>query len=155
VYSLVTGNTIYDICSRNWLLGAERAGIKFHAAIDVVISHNHIYKTLRGIWLDWMAQGTQVSGNLFDENKTQDLFVEVDHGPYLVDNNIFLSHASVVNRSQGGAYIHNLFAGSIRLLRFDKRQTPFLKAHSTEIAGFHNNPLGDDRFINNILFILI
>ena len=45
-------------CSR----GAEMAGIKFHGAIDVEISRNHIYRTCRGLWLDWMAQGTRVSG---------------------------------------------------------------------------------------------
>ena len=28
--------------------------------------------------------------------------------------------------------------------------TPFHKAHSTEVAGFHNNPCGDDRFYNNL-----
>jgi len=149
-FSIIVGNTIYDICSRHWLLGAERAGIKLHGAVDVVISHNHIYNTLRGIWLDWMAQGTRVSDNLFNDNTTEDIFVEVDHGPYLVGNNIFLSNVAISDRSQGGAYVHNLFAGAIKLLRFDRRETPYLKAHSTEIAGFHNNPLGDDRYYNNI-----
>ena len=67
------------------------AGIKFHAAIDVEISRNHIYRTCRGLWLDWMAQGTRVSRNLFHDNAGEDLFVEVDHGPFLVDNNLFLS----------------------------------------------------------------
>ena len=38
-----------------------------------------------------MAQGTRVSGNLFHDNPSEDLFVEVDHGPFLVDNNLFLS----------------------------------------------------------------
>jgi alpha-N-arabinofuranosidase len=29
--------------------------------------------------------------------------------------------------------------------------TPFHKAHSTEVAGLHNNPCGDGRFYNNVL----
>jgi alpha-N-arabinofuranosidase len=33
---------------------------------------------------------------------------------------------------------------------FDSRQTPFHKAHSTEVAGLHDNPCGDDRFFNNL-----
>ena len=33
---------------------------------------------------------------------------------------------------------------------FDGRMTPFHKAHSTEVAGLHNNPCGDDRFYNNL-----
>ena len=38
-----------------------------------------------------MAQGTRVTGNLFHDNR-EDMFVEVDHGPFLVDNNLFLSY---------------------------------------------------------------
>ena len=90
------------------------AGIKFHGAIDVVISGNHIYRcgSSAGIWLDWMAQGAQVTGNLLHDNDTWggDLFCEVDHGPLLVANNIFLSPKSHLTMSQGGAYVHNLIA---------------------------------------------
>ncbi|HEY1788810.1 MAG TPA: hypothetical protein VGJ73_11670, partial [Verrucomicrobiae bacterium] len=103
----------------------------------------------RGIWLDWMAQGTRVTGNLFHDNGS-DIFFEVDHGPFLADNNIFLSRNAVSLNSQGGAFVHNLFAGSLKLYQFDARQTPFLKAHSTALAGFHNNPSGDVRFYNNL-----
>jgi alpha-N-arabinofuranosidase len=149
-FSTITGNTIYDIHVRQSFSGAEMAGIKFHGAIDVEISRNHIYRTIRGLWLDWMAQGTRVSGNLFHDN-AEDVFVEVDHGPFLMDNNLFLSSLSLRDDSQGGAYVHNLFAGGIeRSLLTDKRQTPFFKAHSTEIAGFHDNPNGDDRYNNNL-----
>ena len=123
------GNTIHDIHVRRLFTGAEMAGIKFHGAIDVQISRNHIYRTCRGLWLDWMAQGTRVSGNLLhDNNESEDLFVEVDHGPFLVDNNLFLSPVSLTSDSQGGAYVHNLFAGSLRIIPYDGRQTPFHKA---------------------------
>jgi len=151
VFSVVTGNSIHDIHVRRLFTGAEMAGIKFHAAIDVQICHNHIYRSCRGLWLDWMAQGTRVSGNLFhDNNESEDLFVEVDHGPFLVDNNLFLSPMSLTSRSQGGAYVHNLFAGAMNLNAYDGRQTPFHKAHSTEVAGLHDNPCGDDRYDNNL-----
>lgn len=148
-FSTISHNTIHDIHVRRLFSGAEIAGIKFHGAIDVQISGNHIYRTPLGLWLDWMAQDTRVSGNLFHDSDG-DIFVEVDHGPFLVDNNIFLSPVSLRDRSQGGAYVHNLFAGAVKLLPFDNRQTPFLKAHSTAIAGFHDNPLGDDRYYNNL-----
>ncbi|MCX5670391.1 MAG: right-handed parallel beta-helix repeat-containing protein, partial [Planctomycetota bacterium] len=150
VFSTVTGNTIHDIHVRTLFSGAEMAGIKFHAAIDVEISRNHIYRTCRGLWLDWMAQGTRVTANLFHENQSEDLFVEVDHGPFLVDNNIFLSPTTLLVVSQGGAYVHNLIAGGIRVNDFDGRQTPFHKPHSTELAGMHDNPCGDDRYYNNL-----
>jgi len=150
VFSTVTGNIIHDIHVRQLFTGAEMAGIKFHAAIDVEISRNHIYRTTRGLWLDWMAQGTRVTANLFHENQSEDLFVEVDHGPFLVDNNIFLSPTTLLSLSQGGAYVHNLMAGALRTNPYDARQTPFHKAHSTEVAGMHDNPFGDDRYYNNV-----
>jgi alpha-N-arabinofuranosidase len=97
-----------------------------------------------------MAQGTRVTANLFHENQSEDLFVEVDHGPFLVDNNIFLSPMSLLSLSQGGAYVHNLMAGALRANPYDARQTPFHKAHSTDVAGMHDNPFGDDRYYNNV-----
>ena len=152
VFSVVTGNTIHDIHVRRLFTGAEMAGIKLHAAIDVEISHNHIYRTCRGLWLDWMAQGTHVTSNLFHDNHDQDLFVEVDHGPFLVDNNIFLSPMMLLDVSHGGAYVHNLIAGGMALNPFDGRLTPLHKPHSTELVGLHNNPCGDDRYYNNLFF---
>ena len=148
-FSTITHNTIHDIHARRTFSGAEMAGIKFHGAIDVQISHNHIYRTVLGLWLDWMAQGTHVSGNLFHDND-DDVFVEVDHGPFLFDNNLLLSPLSLKDNSQGGAYAHNLFAGTVKALPFDNRQTPYLKAHSTAVAGYHDNPRGDNHYYNNV-----
>jgi alpha-N-arabinofuranosidase len=151
VFSIVTGNTIHDIHVRRLFSGAEMAGIKFHGAIDVQISHNHIYRTCRGLWLDWMAQGTRVSGNLFHDNAAEDLFVEVDHGPFLVDNNLFLSGVSLLDMSEGGAYVHNLLAGKIFSRPELGRSTPYHQPHSTALAGLSNIKGGDNRFYNNIL----
>jgi alpha-N-arabinofuranosidase len=149
-FSTVTGNTIHDIHVRRLFTGAEMAGIKFHGAIDVEISHNHIYRTCLGLWLDWMAQGTRVTRNLFHDNADRDLFVEVNHGPFLVDNNLFLSPATLLTVSQGGAYVHNLIAGGLNSAPFDGRLTPYHKPHSTALGGMHDNPRGDDRYYNNI-----
>jgi alpha-N-arabinofuranosidase len=149
-FSVVTDNVIHDIHVRRLFSGAEMAGIKFHAAIDVEIRRNHIHNTCRGLWLDWMAQGTRVSQNLFHENLYEDLFVEVDHGPFLVDNNFFLSGTALLDMSEGGAYAHNLFAGRIVPRPELSRETPFHKPHSTEIAGLRNIVGGDDRFYNNL-----
>jgi len=152
VFSTITGNVIHDIHIRQLFTGAEMAGIKIHAAIDTEISRNHIYRTCRGIWLDWMAQGARVTRNLLhDNNSSEDLFVEVNHGPFLVDNNLFLSGRSLFDMSQGGAYVHNLFAGRIVLRPELGRETPYHKAHSTEVAGLSNIQGGDDRFYNNLI----
>ena len=151
-FSTITENNIHEIHMRRLFGGAEMAGIKLHGAIDVEISGNHIYRTCRGIWLDWMAQGTRVSQNLFHDNSFDDIFAEVNHGPFLVDNNIFLSPTSLRIWSQGGAYVHNLIAGKIEAKAYDARETPYLKPHSTSLLGLHDNPRGDQRFENNVFF---
>ncbi|HEV2210500.1 MAG TPA: right-handed parallel beta-helix repeat-containing protein [Verrucomicrobiae bacterium] len=149
-FSTISANSIHDIHVRGLFSGAEMAGIKIHAAIDTCICGNHIYRTCRGLWLDWMAQGTSVSGNLFHDNAGEDLFVEVDHGPFLADNNLFLSRTSLRDMSEGGAYAHNLFAGLITTSPEPSRYTPFLLAHSTAVAGLEKIQGGDDRFYNNL-----
>jgi len=157
-FSTITGNSIHDIHVRQLFSGAEMAGIKFHGAIDVVISRNHIYRCgdVSGIWLDWMAQGAQVTGNLLHDNfgNGGDIFFEMQHGPILVANNLLLSKRSLQLNSQGIAFVHNLIAGSIRNLRNDRRSTPFHPAHSTEVAGLYpaaRGDSGDYRFFNNLL----
>ena len=151
VFSTITNNEIHDIHIRRLFSGAEMAGIKIHAAIDTEIRGNHIYRTCRGIWLDWMAQGTRVTGNLLHDNgPAEDLFVEVDHGPFVVDNNFLLSGTSLLDMSEGGAFVHNLFAGRIRPVPELGRETPFHKPHSTEVAGLKNIRGGDHRYVNNI-----
>ena len=150
VFCTITGNEIYDIQVRRLFSGAEVAGIKFHGAIDTVISHNRIYNCCQGLWLDWMAQGTRVTGNLFYNNPERDLFMEVNHGPYVVDNNLFLSRVSLLDVSEGGAFVHNLFAGAFIRSPEPNRETPYHLAHSTEVAGLVTTQGGDNRFFNNL-----
>ena len=149
-FSTVTGNVIHDIHVRRLFTGAEMAGVKFHAAVDARISGNRIYRTCRGLWLDWMAQGTRVSRNLFHDNLTEDLFMEVNHGPFLVDNNLFLSPTALLDVSEGGAYAHNLFAGKIVSAEELRRDTPYHPAHSTAVAGLVHIKGGDNRYYNNL-----
>ena len=79
------------------------------------------------------------------------MFVEVDHGPFLVDNNMFLSRVSLWDMSEGGAYAHNLMTGQIVSRPEPRRVTPYHPAHSTAVAGLVDIKGGDDRFYNNIL----
>jgi hypothetical protein len=151
VYSQITNNHIYNIWTKRQFTGAEMAGIKLHGAIDVVIQNNRLHNTGRGLWMDWMAQGTRITGNLLYDNSTEDLFVEVNHGPFLVDNNLFLSGVSLNDMSEGGAYVHNLMTGRIVSQPELTRSTPYHQAHSTALAGLSNTRGGDNRFYNNIL----
>ena len=150
VFSRITGNHIYNIWAKRQFTGAEMAGVKLHAAIDVRIENNRIHDAGRGLWMDWMAQGTRITRNLLYDNSTDDLFVEVDHGPFLVDNNLFLSGISLNDMSEGGAYVHNLMSGRIVTRPELRRATPYHRAHSTALAGVSQIRGGDDRFYNNI-----
>ena len=118
--------------------------------IDVTIRHNRIHNVGRGIWLDWMTQGARVTKNLFYNNDLEDLFLEVNHGPFIVDNNIFLSHAAIRTQSEGGAFINNLIAGMVQNWPDLNRFTPYFLPHSTDIAGLTTVLGGDDRYYNNI-----
>ncbi len=149
-FSVIENNHIYNIWTKRQFDGAEIAGIKFHAAIDTKIEHNRIHDTGRGIWLDWMAQGTRVSKNLLYNNDLEDLFMEVNHGPTLVDNNLLLSEVGIVTQSEGGAVVHNLIAGQICMWPEPNRYTPYHLPHSTAVAGLSTILSGDYRCLNNI-----
>jgi hypothetical protein len=149
-FSIVENNDIHDIWVKRQFNGAEMAGIKFHAAIDAQIRKNRVHRAGRGMWFDWMTQGTRISGNVLYENDLEDLFFEVNHGPYLVDNNILASPVSIWTMSQGGAYVHNLIAGLVRILPERRRYTPYHLPHQTGIAGLSIIINGDDRIFNNL-----
>ncbi len=149
VFSEIYDNHIYNIGIKREFYGHEIAGIKLHAAIDVQIHHNRIHNCSLGLWLDWQTQGTRVSKNLFYDN-SRDLFVEVSHGPYVVDHNILASEYALDNIAQGGAYINNLIAGKMNQQKVLNRSTQYHLPHSTKVAGFAFVYGGDDRFYNNL-----
>ena len=149
VFSTIEDNHIYNIAVKREFYGYEIAGIKLHAAIDVVIRHNRIHDCSLGTWLDWQAQGTRVSRNVYYRN-SRDLFVEVSHGPYLVEHNILASAASLELFSQGGAFVHNLIAGTVSIEPVIDRPTPYHIPHSTQVAGYAAILGGDDRYVGNI-----
>ena len=175
VFSIIEDNHIHHINNKQNLAGAEIGGIKMHAAIDVIIRRNHFHHCTRGLWLDWQAQGTRVTQNLFHDNTLpfdanantdnldgtgEDIFIEVSHGPTLVDNNILLSDYSMKLATQGVAVVHNLIAGSFTAVGRgtdngsgeipSPRYTPYHVPHRTEVDGFMTILHGDDRFYNNI-----
>lgn len=176
-FSIIENNHIYNINTKRELGGAEIGGIKFHAPLDVIIRNNHFHHCVRGLWLDWQIQGTRISGNLFHDNVMprdyllakenlpgiglgEDLFVEIAHGPTLIDNNILLSERAVKLPTQGVAFVHNLICGSLTAVgvgvkngasSYDStRYTPYHVPHSTEIVGYMSVLHGDVRFYNNV-----
>ena len=173
VFSVIEDNHIHHINNMMELGGAEIAGIKLHAAIDVIMRRNHIHHCTMGIWTDWEAQGTRITQNLLHDNQrpsfakqlpggmmSQDIFVEVGHGPTLIDNNILLSDVSLRMATEGVAMVHNLICGSFTSVgggcdsmldgKLRQRFTPYHIPHRTEVMGFMTILHGDDRFYNNI-----
>lgn len=82
----------------------------------------------------------------------QDLSLEVNHGPILIDNNLFLSpELAQIKLSQGVSFVHNTIAWKIWPTGVkDDRRTPYLTPHSTEIAGLHDCPCGNTSYFNNL-----
>ena len=175
VFSTIEDCHIHHICNSQQLGGAETAGIKLHAAIDVTIRRNHIHNCIMGVWLDWEAQGARISQNLMHDNCrpegreqargamfSTDIFIEVGHGPTLIDNNVLMSPVSITIPSEGIACVHNLILGGFSLINSgvdsvvngqrEPRYTPYHIRHRTEVAGFMTILHGDDR-IYNTLFI--
>ena len=172
VFSIIEDNHIHNINNMQQLGGAEIAGIKFHAAIDVIFRRNHIHHCSMGIWTDWEAQGTRMTRNFLHDNHppkemrvkpdnfNQDIFVEVGHGPTLIDNNVLLSKVSLRIATEGVAMVHNLICGSFSMVgsgvdsvidgKNQPRYTPYHIPHRTEVLGFMTILHGDDRFYNNI-----
>ncbi len=173
VFSTIEDCHIHNVCNSQQLGGAETAGIKLHAAIDVTIRRNHIHHSIMGVWLDWQAQGARISQNLMHDNYrpdgilpargamfSNDIFIEVGHGPTLIDNNVLLSKVSVTMPTQGIAMVHNLMLGAFSLVNSgvdsivngqrEPRYTPYHIRHRTEVAGFMSILHGDDRVYNNI-----
>ena len=153
IFSTIEENVIHDISRQGLFWGYELAGLKLHGAVDAVISHNHIYRTEGGIWLDWMTQGTRITRNLLHDNDVQDFSLEVNHGPILVDNNLFLSQElAQIKLSQGVAFVHNTLGWKIWPTgEVDERGTPYLVPHDTQIAGYHDCPNGNVSYHNNLL----
>lgn len=149
IFSSIHNNLIYNIGVKHEFFGYEIAGIKLHAAIDVEISQNNIHNCTLGTWLDWQAQGARISSNLYYDNE-RDLMIEVTHGPYIIDNNIFASKYNFDNVAQGGAYLHNLCLGKMRKADEMSRSTPYHFNHSTAVAGTTFVYGGDDRIYQNI-----
>ena len=173
VFSTIEDCHIHHICNSQQLGGAETAGIKLHAAIDVTIRRNHIHHCIMGVWLDWEAQGARISQNLMHDNCrpegreqargamfSTDIFIEVGHGPTLIDNNVLMSPVSITIPSEGIACVHNMILGGFSLINSgvdsvvngqrEPRYTPYHIRHRTEVAGFMTILHGDDRIYNNL-----
>lgn len=160
--SLIENNLIQDINYNMQFGGQETAGIKVHMATDLVIKDNIIRRVsakrnneatnshFPGIWIDWSNQGIRITGNLVYGIVDYAVYVEANHGPLLIDNNVIID--SPVGSESGRVILaHNLFINSgLMYMNRETRNPGYYKPHTLkEIKKVFITNI-EDRYYNNI-----
>lgn len=153
----IINNLIEDTNYRREFGGWETAGIKFHQATDTFIGGNLIRgvytwakKGAFGIWIDFGNQGTWISKNIIYNTDAAAIFLEMNHGPMLVDNNILIGQA-VRSNSEAQVFAHNLFVDNGFWYTPDTtRRSGYYQPHTLKLAGSKTGTARDDRWYNNI-----
>lgn len=154
--SVISGNLIEDTNYRKEFGGWETAAIKFHNSVDTVIRGNLIRGVFRqqqgafGIWIDFGNQGVRISRNVIYNTEAATVFLEMNHGPTVVDNNVLVGN-SVRSNSEATVFAHNLFVDCPYEYHPDvNRRSQYFKPHTTQTAGRKTGTARDDRWFNNI-----
>ena len=160
--SVVQSNIFQDINIKDEFGGAETAAFKTHNAVDLTIKNNifrriNVYRNgwAFAIWIDWRNQGNRITGNVFSDLKsTAAIEIECDHGPTLIDNNIFAlssdSAIAVKHNSSNVIVVHNLFInvmdGHYRASNYQK----WYKPHTRTVESGDTIGIINDKSYNNI-----
>jgi hypothetical protein len=154
--SVISNNLIEDTNYRKEFGGWETAAIKFHNSVDTVISHNLIRSVFHqqegafGIWMDYANQGIRITGNVIYDTQAATIFLEMDHGPTLVDNNILIGK-EVRSNSEATVFAQNLFVDCGYQYNPDtRRRSAYYTPHTTKAVGTKTGTAQDDRWFNNI-----
>jgi hypothetical protein len=154
--SLISGNLIEETNYRREFGGWETAAIKFHNTVDTVISGNlirgvyHEKEGAFGIWMDFGNQGTRITRNIIYHTEAATVFLEMDHGPTLVDNNVLIGQP-VRSNSEGTVFAHNLFVDcSYDYSPDNGRRSEYYTPHTTKVVGRKTGTAQDDKWYNNI-----
>jgi hypothetical protein len=154
--SVISGNFIEDTNYRKEFGGWETAAIKFHNSVDTVISGNlirgvfHQEQGAFGIWMDYANQGIRITDNVIYDTQAATIFLEMDHGPTLVDNNILIGQ-DVRSNSEATVFAHNLFVDCGYQYSPDtKRRSAYYTPHTTKAVGTKTGTAQDDKWFNNI-----
>jgi len=153
---VISGNFIEDTNYRREFGGWETAAIKFHQSVDTEIRGNLIRRVDRqshagfGIWMDWANQGTRITGNIIYDTETANIFLEMNHGPILVDNNLLIGKG-IRSNSEGTVFAHNLFVDcGFSMVSDTKRASQYYEPHTRkEVERKHGIPQ-NDKWFNNI-----
>jgi alpha-N-arabinofuranosidase len=154
--SLISHNLIEDTNYRKEFGGWETAAIKFHNTVDTVIDGNlirgvfHQKQGAFGIWIDYGNQGTRISRNIVYDTQAATVFLEMNHGPALVDNNVLIGH-EIRSNSEATVFAHNLLVDCPFAFRPDlERRSQYYSPHTTRVVGRKAGTAQDDKWFNNI-----
>lgn len=154
--SLIADNLIEETNYRKEFGGWETAAIKFHNSVDTVIRGNlirgvyHQKQGAFGIWIDFGNQGTRISSNIVYDTQAAALFLEMNHGPSLVDNNIMV-RGGFRSNSQNTVFAHNLLVDCPVNYNSDtNRRSQYFVPHTTRIAGRKTGVPQNEKWYNNI-----
>ena len=154
--SLISGNFIEDTNYRKEFGGWETAAIKFHNSIDTIISGNlirgvfHRQQGAFGIWIDYANQGIRITGNVIYDTQAATVFLEMNHGPTLVDNNILIGE-KVRSNSEATVFAHNLFVDCGYQYNPDtNRRSAYYTPHTTKSVAAKTGTAQEEKWFNNI-----
>jgi hypothetical protein len=154
--SLISGNFIEDTNYRREFGGWETAAIKLHNSVDTTLSNNlirgvyHQQQGAFGIWMDYANQGTRITRNIIYDTQAETVFLEMNHGPALIDNNILIG-TGLRSNSEATIFAHNLLVDSWYKYNPDvKRRSSYYKPHTTIPVGRKTGTAKDERWYNNI-----
>ena len=160
--SVVKGNLIEQINHKRLFGGHETAAIKFHGSVDVVIENNLIRGVSVGgagggfgIWIDFANQNTRITRNIIYDTAEDALIFEMNHGPMLVDNNIFFGSVWYVG-TDAVVTAHNLFINKFHKVQKDfvtpGRKAGYYRPHTREEIT-KKEPIPNDGFWFNNIFV--
>jgi len=154
--SVISGNFIEDTNYRREFGGWETAAIKLHNSVDTILSGNlirgvfHQQQSAYGIWMDYANQGTRITRNIIYNTEAETIFLEMNHGPALIDNNVLIGRGLKSN-SEATIIAHNLLVDSKYTYQPDtKRRSAYYKPHTTIDVGRKTGTARDERWYNNI-----
>ncbi len=154
--SLIAANFIEDTNYRREFGGWETAAIKLHNSVDTILSDNlirgvyHQMQGAFGIWMDYANQGTRITRNIIYDTEAATVFLEMNHGPALIDNNILIGQEMKSN-SEATIIAHNLLVDSRYKYQPDtRRRSSYYKPHTTISVGRKTGTARDERWYNNI-----
>lgn len=154
--SVISGNLIEDTNYRREFGGWETAAIKFHNSVDTVIRGNLIRGVYRqqqgafGIWIDFGNQGIRISRNVIYDTEAATVFLEMNHGPILVDNNVLIGQP-IRSNSEATVFAHNLFVDCGYVYSPDtRRRSAYYRPHTRLAVGRKSGTACEDKWFNNI-----